>query len=133
MNTDDTAPPKEEPTPTDLAIREAISKYLTRIGFLDLNRKKIDRIGKQPTGYGQDIDFDYLPHAKVIEVMKEFPGTWKKEYNTSSITYTLLTPDGWRIRCYAGEPPPNCQIVEEEVEVAAVPAHTELKRKIVCK
>lgn len=84
------------------------------------------------------IDFDRMPHEKVIAVIRSLGGRWTKELNTAvegRIDYTAEV-DGMKVRCYAGEPPPNCKIVEvlEEVpEVPAVPATVRTVRKLVCK
>ena len=83
------------------------------------------------------IDFDYLNHDQVLQVIKAFPGRWKKEPVGEKINYSntlrnISKTSGYEeiiIRCYNGEPPPNCKIEYEEV---LVPAHTERRAKMVC-
>ena len=68
-------------------------------------------------------------------MIKLFPGKWEKRIEgEDSITYTREVVNGWTIRCYAGNPPPNCRIVKEEINVPEerVPAHIETVRKLVC-
>ena len=82
--------------------------------------------------YG-NIDFNHLPHKKVLKIMRTFKaGKWKKALSSSCdgarVDYTSEF-DGMTIRCYAGEPPPSCKIVEE---VVMIPAHNEAVRKLVC-
>jgi hypothetical protein len=81
------------------------------------------------------LDFDNLPHADVVQVIKALPaGKWDKQPNSNpaKVDYTA-TVDGVVVRCYAGEPPPNCRIVEEEVEIPAQPARKEIRRRLECK
>lgn len=86
---------------------------------------------------GNIIDFDNLKHEQVMEVVKAFPGRWRKEPNGSTIHYSITlrntskTADLCEIvlRCYAGEPPPNCQIVYEDVHI---PAQIVRKARMVC-
>lgn len=88
-------------------------------------------IGIRPTYYGYSVDFDWLSHEKVMAVVKAFPGKWKKELNygqQDKIDYSI-TFDGLEIRCGAGEPPPSCRIIEEEVEV---PATKRIVRRLEC-
>jgi hypothetical protein len=84
---------------------------------------------------GDKIDFDNLPHAKIIEVVKALnSGKWSKtpaENGTVNYTTTVGEVDS---RCWQGEPPPNCKIVEylEEVPEQIIPAKVVTKRKLVC-
>jgi hypothetical protein len=80
------------------------------------------------------IDFDYLPHNKVVRVLLTFPGKWTKEpASEGRINYILKYSAKLTIRCYQGNPPPNCQIIEVEEEVPAVPASIRKVKKLVCK
>ncbi len=81
---------------------------------------------------GSGLDFDWLSHAEVIKVIRALGGRWNKSLNQhaappngarekgQSIDYNG-TLDGMPVRCYAGEPPPSCRIVEVE---EVIPAHT---------
>lgn len=84
------------------------------------------------------IDFDNLSHEQVMEVIKAFPGRWKKEPNQGRVHYSIVLRNASKtselyeivIRCYNGEPPPNCQIVYEDVHV---PAQIVKRAKMVCR
>src|SRR5207244_1382037 len=81
------------------------------------------------------IDFDKLSHPEIVRVIQTFPGTWSKtpsgEASGIRIDYHSQF-DGMKLRCWAGEAPPNCKIIEETVEVPAQPATTRTVRKLVC-
>lgn len=87
--------------------------------------------GITPNAFGGGMDFDWLTHPQVMEVIKAFPGKWEKSVcgtNEPRINYES-TFDGKTIRCWAGEPPPSCRIVEEEIEV---PATRKTVRRLDC-
>ena len=79
------------------------------------------------------LDFDNLPHAEVMKVMSTLKaGKWEKTpADNGTIHYTTKIGD-LNVRCYSGEPPPNCKIVEYLEEVPAQPAKMVTKRKLVC-
>jgi hypothetical protein len=81
------------------------------------------------------LDFEQLTHAEVIEIIQKLPGAWDKNENGARIDYIRREPlnCGVKLRIWAGEPPPSCRIIEEEVEIPAVPARKELRKKLVCK
>ncbi len=88
-----------------------------------------------PSG-GSNIDFDNLPHKEVIKVVRAFGGKWKKIPSPSKvgrIDYEA-TIDGVAIRCWQGEPPPSCKLieVEEHIPEQVIPAHTVKKLKMSC-
>lgn len=88
-------------------------------------------------GYDDRIDFDYLTHTNVIEVIKHFGGKWTKTLVEGDTTINYVRDErveGLQIRCYCGAPPPNCRIIEEEVEIPeeVVSARTEKRRRLVC-
>lgn len=85
--------------------------------------------------YGAQIDFDNLPHDKVIEVIQAVGGKWDKTINSYSgdrIDYKTVK-NGITIRCYQGEPPPNCKIEDVLEVVPAQPERTVTKKKLVCR
>lgn len=88
---------------------------------------------------GNTLDFDRLPHKEVIRVIRTLGGKWKKSETLGGsevagrIDYqTSIGPQP--VRCWAGEPPPTCRLVEVEEEVPAqvIPAHTRKVRKLIC-
>ena len=88
----------------------------------------------RPTvGMSLPIDFDCLPHNQVIGVIKALGGTWKKTVNPDGIRVDYqATIDGQEVRCWAGEPPPSCKIVEVETTIPAQPEKKVITRKLVC-
>ena len=86
--------------------------------------------------YGGQIDFDNLSHDKVIEVVKAIGGKWDKtiSYGTTEPRIDYKTEkNGIKIRCYQGEPPPNCRIEDVLEVVPAQPERTVTVKKLVCK
>lgn len=83
-------------------------------------------------GLSDSFDFDNLTHDEVIKVIQTLGGKWDKKQsasNSARIDYTA-TIDGILVRCYQGEPPPSCKLVEVEEDVPEVPAQPATKRKV---
>lgn len=84
---------------------------------------------------GTQLDFDNLKHDQIVLVMKALNGgKWTKTpAENGTINYTSKIGEV-NIRCYQGEPPPNCKVVEylEEIPEQIIPAKTVTKRKLVC-
>lgn len=110
-----------------------------RIAFL---RKKSKVLKALPEGTfcGASLDFDKLSHPEVIKVVRTLGGKWRKSETICSdsslkgrIDYQTEI-DGVAVRCWAGEPPPTCRIVEveETVPEQVIPAHTRKVRKLIC-
>jgi len=96
----------------------------------------LDKLEPSAVGYfymPNQIDFDHLTHDKIIEVIKAIGGKWDKTPSgvDGRIDYKTEV-NGVTIRMFAGEPPPNCKIVEYLEEVPAQPARTVTKRKLQC-
>lgn len=103
-----------------------------KIRWLREHRKDLESL---PEGNfcSDRLDFDFLPHAEVIRVIRTLGGKWKKTQNE----HAIMPEDQKRekgqaidyertigpvtVRCWAGEPPPSCRIVEVE---EVIPAHT---------
>lgn len=99
------------------------------LAWLELNQHLFDGL-PEPTFFTSGFDFESLSHADVMRVVAAFPGKWTKSPESDAkVTYST-TFDGRMIRCYRGEPPANCKIIYEEVEI---PAHKERRAKLVCK
>jgi hypothetical protein len=75
------------------------------------------------------IDFDRLPHDQVMKVVIAFGGRWNREPVGDRINYVQEVAEGVKVRCYQGQPPPNCRVEYEEV---TIPQRTERRAKIVC-
>jgi hypothetical protein len=87
------------------------------------------------TMYGAQIDFDNLSHDKVIEVIQAIGGKWDKAISASCadrIDYKTVK-NGITIRCYQGEPPPNCKVEDVLEVIPAQPERTVTRKKLVCK
>lgn len=82
------------------------------------------------------VDFNYLSHQQILEVIKIFGGKWSKAPSgcEGGLDYTFKGKEGIVFRCYGGEPPPNCKVVEEVVTIPArvVPERKEVVRRVVC-
>ncbi len=79
-----------------------------------------------------------MPHKEIVQAVRAIGGKWQKSLNTSygespKIDY-VTELDGVQVRCWAGEPPPSCRIVEVEEHVPAqvIPAKVVKVRKMVC-
>lgn len=75
------------------------------------------------------IDFDRLSHSQVMQVVMAFGRPWQRNANSDRIDYIHPVNDKLRIRCWAGEPPPNCRI---EYTTEIIPARSVRRAKIVC-
>lgn len=82
--------------------------------------------------YSNQIDFDFLSHEQVIEVIKAIGGKWDKTPSIDASVDYVTSVGGTKIRCYQGKPPPNCKIVEVLEEIPAQPARTVTVRKLQC-
>lgn len=126
------APPKTETT-TDQAIKDAhvkIEELLKFINWLQKHKALLDLLPFQPVFVSNHCDFDCLPHDGVLQVIKAFnAGKWLKTPNGEATVDYETEIDGMIVRCWHGEPPPSCKIVEEQV---LVPARLETVRKLVC-
>lgn len=96
-----------------------------------------DDLVEKVTLFANKIDFDYLKHSDIMRVIKHIPGEWIKSpaLDPTKIDYILdMVELDLQVRCWAGEPPPSCKIVEEEVIVPeqVIPARVEIRRKLVC-
>ena len=116
-------------------INSQINAFARRRDWLTAHSNLIEQLDSTPTGYNMTFDFDYLPHEKTVQLIKVFPGKWTKKVEDGKVTYTREEIEGVTIRCWKGEPPPNCKIVEE---TTVVPAHmveekTVITHKLVCK
>ena len=105
--------------------QQALNKrHLALIALPELSKLTLDVLWTSSS-----IDFDFLLHEQVIEVIKVIGGKWTKEVSGTAINYTT-TKNETKIQCWQGAPPPNCKIV---VRDEFVPAHTRQVRTIECK
>jgi hypothetical protein len=111
-------------------------KFDKCVSWLQTHAEELDAAGVEAEiyTYTNSIDFNNLPHNKIVKVMVIVKGgEWKKEYRDNVIDYTT-TVGGLSFRCWAGEPPSNCILVEELVVIPStyVPEHTEKRLKLQC-
>ena len=86
------------------------------------------------------IDID-RPNRKDVEaILRNIPGgKWDKikgiiEGDLHYTTREEIVP-GFKLRLWCAEPPGSCKLVEEEIEVPeqpAIPAHKEIRKRLVC-
>ena len=129
--------PVPEPSKSEvllLNLNEQITTLQKQVEWVQNHRESLDAAPKKASFCCEYIDFDRLEHQQVLEVVKLFGGKWDKNINgdNQSIDY-VADVEGQKVRCWSGKPPPQCQIVEIEVEMPAIPAHKETVRKIVCR
>lgn len=130
------SPPRATPSHSDELIAELQRDIMVKtrlLVWIEKRRATLDSLPDRPFVFEQQIDFNSLPHTQVVDVIKAFGGKWDKSISSGGerVDYNTVC-DGVAVRCWNGEPPPSCKIVEEEVEVAAVPAHKKMVRKLVC-
>jgi hypothetical protein len=115
-----------EAVETNNGISEWIKRHAAQLNRLAEN-------GIVPSLFYGNFDFDQLSHEKVIHVIQEFPGRWVKTLNATGahIDYTLNV-DGRQLRCYMGEPPPSCRIIEVDEVVPAQPETIRKVKKLEC-
>lgn len=137
-----------ESTPESNFKREAIRERLSqlndtlrgqiiaaslRIALLEQHKDFFLETGINPSICNELIDFDFLEHEDIIKVIRHFGGKWKKEYAGGRVDYET-TVGGIRMRCFHGNPPPNCKVVEYEETVPehVVPAQIVKKKRLQC-
>jgi hypothetical protein len=113
-----------------------IRTAVTALEFIHTHREKLEKLNLTFSNYSNYVDFDQLSRPDLLKVLRAFGGKWNKSpgYN-GGLTYTRQEQlDGLTIRCYNGEPPPSCKIVET-VRWIKVPAKREkvVTREVVCK
>jgi hypothetical protein len=102
--------------------------------FIERNESALNRL---PDFYIDfwDVELNWwnLTHPQIMEVILAFPGQWSKEpdYTGEYVQYKLTANrDANEVSlCIRGEPPPNCKVVWEDVEI---PARTTRQAKLVC-
>lgn len=122
-------------------LREEIRERDRQIGFLQAMAEKFEglELKAEPTFACGSLDFDRLPHRDVVKVIRAIGGKWHKtpnagSDNTDKIDYSRQIGD-FEVRCWAGEPPPNCKVVEEVVVIPQqiIPEQRKVVKKLVCK
>ncbi len=96
--------------------------------WIEENQQKFAEL-PNATICGSYIDFDRLAHDQVMKVVLTFGGKWRRSPNGERLDYSCNVNEDITLRCYQGQPPPNCHIEYEEVKI---PARTERRPKFVC-
>jgi hypothetical protein len=132
------APSVNEESHVAKAIRESqeeIAAKQAKLAFLLKHREFFEEHRLWVSDCGNFLDINWPSHDESILTIRHFGGSWKKEYAGTSINY-VATVEGVPVRIYAGEPPPNCKIVEEEVVIPArteiIPERVEKRSRLVC-
>jgi len=113
-------------------LKANIRKAGEQIRWFRKHQKELEQL-PDGTYYGGKVDFDGLKHEQVIKVVRALGGKWKKTLNESRVDYEAEI-DGQAVRCWRGQPPPSCRMVEveEDVPEKIIPAHKVKKMKMVC-
>jgi hypothetical protein len=105
------------------------------LAFINENREILEKLNLRFNDCGNFIDFDNLQRPDVTKVLLAFKTKWDKSpgYNGGLHYSSKETFRGFNIRCYNGEPPPTCKIVET-VKYVKIPAKREriVTRTVVC-
>lgn len=114
-----------------------------KIKFLQEHAKPLESL-PEANFCGNRLDFDCLPHPEVIRVVRSLGGKWKKSKNESAnpgktkIDYEAQMGEIF-VRCWGGDPPPSCRLVEVEEDVPeqvipakVIPAHKKKVLKMIC-
>lgn len=109
-------------------LSDLAQKFKVLHEWIEINAEKFSDLPEANCVCGS-IDFDNLAHDQVMQVVMRFGGRWKREGVEDRINYSMEAATGVVIRCYKGQPPPNCKIEYEEVKI---PARTERRAKMVC-
>lgn len=118
------------------SLESEITEYMRLRRWLESHSDLFNQLPESGSLPYQDkgIDFDYLPHEEVVRVIGLVGGTWKKEVSSVDNKIDYRTEfDGVKLRCWAGDPPPSCKLVEVEEIVPAQPATTRKVLKLICK
>jgi hypothetical protein len=105
-------------------LEERIKSLVLKREWLEKHRDILFAIGLPCSFSGENFDFDHLKHEQILAVIQAFGGVWQKEPSCGTVSKVdyITVCDGVTIRCWEGEPPPSCRLVEVEVEVPAEPA-----------
>lgn len=117
-------------------LRAEIKQRVERIKLIRKHAAVLEKLEgiPSPMWMGGQLDFDHLTHKQVVKVIRVLGGKWKKTPGTSdTINYEGMLGD-MPVRCYQGQPPPSCRVVEVEelVPEQIIPASVRKVRKIVC-
>lgn len=116
-----------------LKLNQELEKVQRQINQVNELSEKLDKINIDAYfQFESQIDLDNLSHEKVIEVIKAIGGKWTKTPADGARIHYETEVSGVKFRCYSGEPPPNCKIVEVLETIPAQPERTVSVRKLVC-
>jgi hypothetical protein len=114
-------------------IKAEIAEREQQLEFLESIKEQLQSVSCNAVFYGDGIDFDNMTHSETIGVIKAFGGDWEKKPNANgtSIDYERDW-EGRTLRVWAGQPPPNCKLVDVIETVPAQPEHTVTRKRLVC-
>ena len=117
-------------------IKQTIRENVKCLLWLQRNQGKLADLAEGAMYNGQQIDFNNVTHQDTVKIIRTLGGKWKKAPSSmpSKVDYETEM-DGLKLRVWAGDPPPSCQIVvvEELVPEVVVPAHVRKVNKMICK
>lgn len=129
-----------------MKISDAINEVIERrnkldklLSFIAANKDILEReVEEGERGhwslFGESLDLNFPSRDLCMTVLRHFGGKWDKDYQNEKINYSREI-DGVTVRIYNVDPPQNCKIVEETIDVPeqVVAAHKKTVRKLVCK
>lgn len=116
-----------------LKLNQELERIQRQINLTNELADKLDKLSIDGYFYTDtSVDFDNLSHDKIIEVIKAIGGKWNKTPRDNARIDYETEVSGVKFRCYAGEPPPNCKVVEVLETIPAQPERTVTVRKLLC-
>lgn len=118
-------------------LRQDRRRITEHISWLIRHHDILNAIGIVPSRFVDSVDFNNPNRQQILEIIKAFPGTWRKSINDwekERMDYVRDEKDdsGVTLRIYAGDLPPCCKLVEEWVDVPAQPATRQLRKVVKC-
>ncbi len=115
------------------------AKRIQTVLFFSRELDELEKLNIHPAVYVSEINISYLTHEQMVQVMKVFGGSWKKEVERCGSEDRMFYRqrreiegrEAVDIEC-SSTPPSSCRIEEVVVEVPAQPATTKIVRRIVC-
>ena len=114
-------------------INSEIADRVQKVAFLDTVADKLADLQLEARFYGAFLDFDSLPHQDVIKAIRVIGGKWEKtpSIQEGKVDYTQDF-GAYTLRLWAGDPPPNCKVIEYEETLPPLPARTVKRHRLEC-
>jgi hypothetical protein len=113
-------------------IEQGIASRQRTLEFVEAHKDALSALDAQGGHWDGQIDFNHLSHDKIIALIKALGGKWNKTPGDGAKIHYETEIKGMKVRCWNGEPPPNCKIVEELQTIPAQPERTITVMRLVC-